>query len=479
MFLMLLLAAETAKAAQLNRIKFEIDYKEAKKSDTLVVILENILYNDPDNKHHSVFKQAMGVDGKFHFDIVSTKTSGYISVGKLSKEEKSRDIKLLLWHYFFERGDDIAMSISYPYKDNIAKSIILFSGNGDAKYIARRKLIDELDTSDLPIRAYINNKDCNVVLPDKNTLDSLFHSVDNLRKEMSRESWQTLKLDRSAPNISTKAVDNALSLNKQDSCKNYLRNSLMQKLDYKHYFGLSADSIYSSALFLTSYINAILVQELLANQIINPKKVIDRILEEPNSVLRDRAICYYLIREKANDEIENTFTTLQKVIQDPQSVVALRDLKRRYSKAIIADYSFTDIHGNRVTMEDLRGKVVLIDLWFYGCGGCAYYYGNVLSKVEDMFKEDKNIVFLSINTDKKKEMWLKALDSGIYTSKDIALNVFTNGNGASHPIIRDLNIPSMPCVILVNKIGNIEYFNTANLYDVKMLPGLIKGLLEN
>src|SRR5215217_207039 len=53
-----------------------------------------------------------------------------------------------------------------------------------------------------------------------------------------------------------------------------------------------------------------------------------------------------------------------------------REEKERQAKLMalinqpLADFSFTDIKGNKLSKTDLKGKVVVFNFWFVECGPC-------------------------------------------------------------------------------------------------------------
>lgn len=67
------------------------------------------------------------------------------------------------------------------------------------------------------------------------------------------------------------------------------------------------------------------------------------------------------------------------------------------------DFSFPDMDGNMVSLEDLRGKYVYIDIWATYCSPCRAEIP-YLQKLEEKLK-DKNIYFVSISVDTNKKTW--------------------------------------------------------------------------
>ena len=69
------------------------------------------------------------------------------------------------------------------------------------------------------------------------------------------------------------------------------------------------------------------------------------------------------------------------------------------------NFCYSDINGEKVRLSDFKGKYVLIDLWATWCKPCCYEIPFV-KEIEHRLK-DKNIVFVSISSDKDVEAWKK------------------------------------------------------------------------
>lgn len=71
-----------------------------------------------------------------------------------------------------------------------------------------------------------------------------------------------------------------------------------------------------------------------------------------------------------------------------------------------ADFDLEDLDGNRVTLRDLRGKVVVLDFWATWCAPCVNSFP-ALGKAVERHKDDRDVRFFFVNAweradDKKK-----------------------------------------------------------------------------
>lgn len=135
------------------------------------------------------------------------------------------------------------------------------------------------------------------------------------------------------------------------------------------------------------------------------------------------------------------------------------------------DFDLPDKDGRRVRLSDFRGKVVLIDFWYTGCGNCLYYYRNELSKVEEHFKNDTSVVFLTISIDRSKALWIKSIQARQYTSGDV-INLYTDGAGNNHDVIKRYGVFGYPRPVLIGKDQRILKAD----HNLRSAPGIIASI---
>ncbi len=61
--------------------------------------------------------------------------------------------------------------------------------------------------------------------------------------------------------------------------------------------------------------------------------------------------------------------------------------------------SFTDIEGNKIKVEDLKGKVVVLNFWFIGCPPCRKELPD-LNKLALEYTNQPDVIFIAIALDK-------------------------------------------------------------------------------
>lgn len=115
-----------------------------------------------------------------------------------------------------------------------------------------------------------------------------------------------------------------------------------------------------------------------------------------------------------------------------------------------ADFGFSDEKGNQMHTADLRGKVVFINFWASWCPPCRAEFPSI-QILYNRFKDDKEVVFLSLNE-----------DSDFATGK-----AYLEKENFSFPMYRSTsNIPSevysgvLPTTLVLDKAGRIRLHHT-------------------
>jgi thiol-disulfide isomerase/thioredoxin len=120
------------------------------------------------------------------------------------------------------------------------------------------------------------------------------------------------------------------------------------------------------------------------------------------------------------------------------------------SKSPSPDFNYSNVDGKMVSLKELRGKYIYIDVWATWCAPCKAEIP-FLTKVEEDY-HGKNIHFVSLSVDgiKDKNKWISYVKEhqlqGIQVMAD---------KDFSSDFIKKFNINSIPRFILIDPKGNI------------------------
>ena len=105
-------------------------------------------------------------------------------------------------------------------------------------------------------------------------------------------------------------------------------------------------------------------------------------------------------------------------------------------------FKYLDINGKEVSLSDLKGKYVYIDIWATWCGPCT----GELPHLKELEKKmhGKKIVFVSISCDKDKAAWEKMV-------KEKGLEGVQLHNGGDRAFMDAFGVKYIPRFILLDK----------------------------
>ncbi|MEP7374567.1 MAG: TlpA disulfide reductase family protein [Chitinophagaceae bacterium] len=421
----------------------------------------------------------------------------YFSCGfEFSVEPSGRYLRSILNNYLVEPGDEITVRIKRDssYKARFKKNdsyytyiyenpnyIISFSGKGSAKFSCRYQA--DRTTSIIANEAAILNN--TGALKRNLFLDKCFNTsvrvLNRYKNRLSQLAFQILYAD-----FVGKFKADWYSLfpwewvkpNNDSSFLFNAKKSLERRLKIEHFIPLSNKAKVLSA-FYSSYIIQKEVAKAWANGNRNESVIYNYLAGNYKGELRDKLITAYLCDWypylKNNDSILNDALSWT---QTAYCHYRLEELSNEHSNGKIAyNFALPDTSDKIIRLEDLKGKAVLIDFWYTGCTGCAQFYKTALKEVEEEYRNNNKVTFVSISVDLDKSRWIKSVYGDTYTSPAV-VNLYTNGKGGEEDVIKYYKITSYPTLLLIDKQGKIFSASAADLRNKEKLKELIEEALK-
>lgn len=150
---------------------------------------------------------------------------------------------------------------------------------------------------------------------------------------------------------------------------------------------------------------------------VNPYARLMNVLQMATDRFRDQRVVEYIVarcvlkyvKSKGTDgteEMDQIFRERVKRADYLEEYRRFGDVNKPLSSGQPAiPFTFRDINGKEVSLSDLKGKYVYIDVWATWCGPCKYEIPH-LKRLEEKFR-DRNICFVSISCDEDRAVWEK------------------------------------------------------------------------
>ena len=200
-------------------------------------------------------------------------------------------------------------------------------------------------------------------------------------------------------------------------------------------------------------------------------------------ILRDKLLAYWLLQLMAMNDLKlDDLSNALSAMETPAFIAIAENLKHSFAKGQpLSDFDFMDRNGKTVHLSDFKGKVLVIDMWFTGCTACVVV-ANGLKKIEPLFKENSEVVFISISVDKDKNTWLKSISknpAGTYYIGPSTTYLYTAGTGY-HNSFTNKYVPNdgYPSLLLIDKHGAIYSANPSHPVSEDLKEKLINEIHE-
>ncbi|MEQ7802055.1 TlpA disulfide reductase family protein [Pedobacter sp. ASV1-7] len=413
--------------------------------------------------------------GSYYFRFKADSPIGYFNLNFHEQEIQ----KQLLYMYLVEPGDEITINLqdSIPVKDweliggnpyllsqDILKKLkVNFQGKGSAKFQCRYAVDSNL---------YFKNR-----ANKASRIEQAKKRLTDYQKALSEPIYNLLQT-----NLISSSNFNTLNALKRSGFNYKSSNEEKEKIKAnKEFIDLKSDAFFTkwAQLQSDSYVSYLLAKLRLENIMQHGKddtEIYTQINLQYKSEMKEKLLTVFLLENLGKlDQISELLE--QKQVKNQFYGTLLDSAANRYANgSAVFNFVLPDKNGKIVRLSDYRDKIVYLDFWFTGCKGCAYFYQHELSKVQETFKNNPAVVFLTISVDQQQSTWLKSLSGNQYTSEQ-AINLYTAGQGNRHPVIAHYQIKSYPTGLLFS-YGKLSSLYQDSMKNADQLTNVINNLLK-
>lgn len=128
------------------------------------------------------------------------------------------------------------------------------------------------------------------------------------------------------------------------------------------------------------------------------------------------------------------------------------DLEEKMLDMPAPKFNLVNLEGNKVNLDDLKGKVVVVDFWATWCGPCKASFPG-MQKAVNKFESSDDVEFVFIDTWESGDGVTKKVSEFITTNK-YSFNVLMDLDAK---VVASFGVSGIPTKFVIDKDGIIRF----------------------
>ncbi len=175
----------------------------------------------------------------------------------------------------------------------------------------------------------------------------------------------------------------------------------------------------------------------------------------------------------ANNTMESAYEKLVIELERAANEKMRQELKEKMINKDAPSFDLVNLKGERVSLESLKGKIVVVDFWATWCGPCKASFPGMQAAV-NKYQDQDDVAFVFIDTWERVEDKEKNAADFI-ASKNYTFNVLMDNDNA---VVTAYGVSGIPTKFIVDKKGKIRFKSVGGNSNIDELVQELDLMIE-
>lgn len=180
------------------------------------------------------------------------------------------------------------------------------------------------------------------------------------------------------------------------------------------------------------------------------KKELEQFVKDAKSTPEVKEILkrVYTKEKKSESGFDDYIAALQK----ESHLKMLEELRKSILSQAAPSFALLDLSGNKISLADLKGKVVILDFWATWCGPCKASFPG-MQKMVNKYKDNPDVKFVFVDTWERGDSKEKNAADFVNNNK-YSFHVLMDNDDK---VVADYKVDGIPTKFVIDKEGKIRF----------------------